>query len=349
MADKSYYDVLGVKKDAREEEIKKAYRKLARKHHPDVNAGKKEAEAKFKEISEAYAVLSDKEKREQYDRLGKEAFGSGGANPFGGRGANPFGGFEFDFSQFTGAEGARGGGRRSARQPGGDFRDIFSELFSGGAQTEPASQRGGDIEAETTIEFRDAISGTTLDMSVPLQKECPTCNGRGNTGNALCKTCRGSGVVAVQESVRVRIPEGVADGQRIRARGKGTGGSQGGASGDLIVRIHVRSHPFFERRGDDIHTEIPITVGEAIRGAEIEVPTVRGTIRAKIPTSTQGGQTFRLIGKGVKRGKGAGYGDHYYKVQIAVPRKIPPESADAVDRIEQAYEENPRSNLNITL
>lgn len=349
MADKSYYDLLGVKKDAKEADIKKAYRKLARKHHPDVNQGNKEAESKFKQISEAYAVLSDKEKRDQYDRLGKEAFsfgGGGGGNPFAGQSGNPFEGF--DFSQFTG--GARSaGGRRTARRSTNDFRDVFSDLFGGGESHQPGPQRGGDVEAETTIDFLDAVSGTTLQITIPIQKECTTCNGQGNVGGKVCRACQGSGLVTENETARVRIPEGVADGQRIRVRGKGSGGSQGAPAGDLIVRIHVRPHPFFERRGDDIHTSIPITIGEAIRGAEIEVPTVRGMVRAKIPAGTQGGQAFRLSGKGVKRSKGAGYGDHYYNVQIAVPRHVSREALDAVDRIEQSYEENPRANLNTKL
>ncbi len=307
MAEKDYYEILGVKKTASEEEIKKAYRTLAKKFHPDKNKGNKEAENRFKEISEAYAVLSDKEKREQYDRLGREAFnfGAGGQNPFAG----------FDFGQFRGA---RGGGRRSTGGGAGGFTDIFSDLFGGAAGGfEQMPMRGSDINAELTIDFRDAVLGTTMDLTV---------NG---------------------SHIKVKIPEGVADGQTIRLRGKGSPGS-GGPPGDLNVLAHVRPHPFFEREGDDIHIDLPITVGEAIRGAEIEVPTIHGPVRAKIPPGTQGGQTFRLSGKGVKK-KGGGHGDHYYRVEIVLPKSVPPEAADAVQKLEALYRENPRAHLKTSL
>lgn len=314
MAGKDYYDILGVKKAATEAEIKNAYRKLAKKYHPDVNKGNKEAENKFKEISEAYAVLSDKEKREQYDRLGQEAFG--GAGGFGG-GQSPFGGF--DFSQF--AEQFGGAGTRGRRSSGGrrapsGFTDIFSDLFSGagGGGFDAGPMRGSDVEAQLTIDFRDAVLGTTMDLSI--------------NGN----------------SVKVRIPAGVRDGQRIRLRGKGEAGTSGGPAGDLNVLVHVRPHPFFERDGDNIKIELPITVGEALRGAEVEVPTIHGPVRAKIPAHTQTGQTFRIKGKGVDKKNGAG--DHFYRVLVMVPREAP---ADAVNAIEDAYEQNPRANLKTAL
>ena len=310
MADRDYYDLLGVKKSASDDEIKKAYRTLAKKFHPDKNKGNKDAENKFKEISEAYAVLSDKEKREQYDRLGKEAFsGGGGGNPFTGGGANPFAGF--DFGQFTG-RGKRGGANAGARR-GGDFTDIFSDLFGGGG-FQQGPERGPDFEAETTIDFRDAVLGTTLELRMD------------------------------GKAVKVKIPEGVSDGQRLRLRGKGGEGSNGGPAGDLNLLIHVRPHPFFERRGDDIHIDLPITIGEAVRGAQVEVPTIHGPVKAKIPAATQGGQTFRLTGKGVKKKNGAG--DHYYRVEISVPKDAP---AEAVDQIEAAYPDNPRANLKVAL
>ena len=316
MAEKDYYDILGVKKSASADEIKKAYRGLAKKFHPDKNKGNKEAENKFKEISEAYAVLSDTEKREQYDRLGKEAFRGGGpgGNPFAG-GANPFSGF--DFSQFTGGGGRARGARRPAGGAGG-FTDIFSDLFGGGGGFEPGPERGGDLEAELTIDFRDAILGTTMDLVI---------NGKG---------------------VKVKIPEGVSDGQRIRLRGKGAPGSSGGPAGDLNVLIHVRTHPLFERRGDDIYIDLPIKVGEAIRGAEVEVPTIHGPVRARIPAGTQGGQTFRLRGKGVKKKTGTA-GDHYYRVEIAVPKSSAAELLEAADAIDAAYGEDPRAKLNTAL
>jgi len=312
MAEKDYYDILGVKKTASDDELKKAYRTLAKKYHPDKNKGNKEAENKFKEISEAYAVLSDKEKREQYDRLGREAFSGG----------SPFGAGGFDFSQFAEQFGRAGGrarsGRRTSAGPGG-FTDIFSDLFGGGgAGYEPGPERGTDLQAELTIDFHDAVLGATMDLTI---------NG---------------------SSVKVRIPEGVSDGQRIRLRGKGAPGSMGGPAGDLNVLIHVRPHPFFERRGDDIYIDLPVTIGEAIRGAEVEVPTIRGTVRARIPAGTQDGKNFRLSGRGVKK-KSGGHGDHYYRVHVHVPPHVAPEAMEAVEVLEGQYLENPRASLKTTL
>ena len=308
MAQRDFYEILGVKKSASEDEIKKAYRALAKKFHPDKNKGNKEAENKFKEISEAYAVLSDKEKREQYDRMGREAFNFGGGGPGGG----PFPGF--DFSQFTrGANRRPGTGARRGAGGGGGFTDIFSDLFGGGFDEGPS--RGQDAEAELTIGFRESVLGATMDLTV------------GGT------------------PIKVKIPEGIAEGQRIRLRGKGHQGSMGGPAGDLNVLIHVQPHAFFERRGDDIYIDLPVTVGEAIRGAQVEVPTIHGPVRARIPASTQGGQTFRISGKGVKKKNGS-FGDHYYRVQIVVPREAPD---DAVEKIDASYAENPRANLKVTL
>lgn len=317
MAEKDYYDILGVKKNATADEIKKAYRGLAKKFHPDKNKGNKDAENRFKEMSEAYAVLSETEKREQYDRLGKEAFRSGGGgNPFGGSGS-PFGGF--DFSQFGGGARARGGRRTSpgAGSGAGGFTDIFSDLFGGGG-FEQGPQRGTDMDAELTINFRDAILGTTMDLLL---------NGK---------------------DIKVKIPEGVSDGQRIRLRGKGAPGAGGGPAGDVNVLIHVRSHPLFERRGDDVYIDLPIKVGEAIRGGEVEVPTIHGPVRARIPAGTQGGQTFRLRGKGIKK-KGGAHGDHYYRVEITVPKSTTDEVLQAADTIDTAYGDDPRAKLNTAL
>jgi molecular chaperone DnaJ len=304
MAEKDYYEILGVKKTATEPEIKKSYRDLAKKFHPDKNKGNKDAENRFKEISEAYAVLSDAEKRAQYDRLGAEAFGAGGANPFAG----------FDFSQFMGGgSGGSGRSRRTRRSTAGgggtmDFTDIFGDLFGGGgggggggfAQQEPK-----EMQAELNIDFRDAILGSTMNLQV---------NG---------------------DSMKVKIPEGIGNGQKIRVK-------RGGVP--LQITVHVRPHPLFERRGDDIHLELPITVGEAIRGAEVEVPTVYGTARIRIPAGTQSGRTMRLSGKGVKRKGGAG--DQYCRIVIHVPAEAP---GDAIDAIEAAYPESPRANLKAVL
>lgn len=305
MAEKDYYEILGVKKTATEGEIKKAYRDLAKKFHPDKNKGNKDAENRFKEISEAFAVLSDSEKRAQYDRLGAEAFGPGGANPFAG----------FDFSQFMGGGGARGkrGGRRasSGGASGIDFTDIFGDLFGGGG-----AMRGGpsgfgmqqeppEMQAELTIDFRDAIDGSTMSLQV---------NG---------------------DSMKVKIPEGIGDGQKIRLKRNGQ---------PFVITVHVRPHPFFERRGDHIYIDLPITIGEAVRGAEVEVPTIHGTSRIRIPAGTQSGRSMRLTGKGVKRKSATG--DQYVRIVVHVPPSLPD---DAVDAIEAAYPENPRVNLKVSL
>ncbi len=180
------------------------------------------------------------------------------------------------------------------------------------------------------------------------QRECPRCHGLGHVENTVCPQCGGSGVVASPETVRVKIPEGVRDGQKIRLSGKGSAGVQGGPPGDLLVRISVRPHRFFERRGDDIHVELPVTIGEAMRGGEISVPTIQGSVRAKIPPATQSGQVFRLTGKGVRKAKG-GHGDHYYKVQVVVPRSSSPEIAEALETLEAMYERNPREDLETEL
>lgn len=299
MAEKDYYEILGVKKTATEGEIKKAYRDLAKKFHPDKNKGNKEAENRFKEISEAYAVLSDAEKRAQYDRLGAEAFGPGGANPFAG----------FDFSQFMGGGGGGGRSRRTRRSTGGgmgDFTDIFGDLFGGGGGGGFAQQQEPqEMQAELTIDFRDAILGSTMSLQV---------NG---------------------ESMKVKIPEGIGDGQKIRVK-------RGGQP--ITITVRVKPHPFFERRGNDVYIDLPITIGEAVRGAEVEVPTLYGTARIRVPAGTQSGRTMRLSGKGVKTKSGAG--DQYCRIQIVVPPEAPD---DAVDAIEAKYPESPRANLRATL
>ena len=297
MAEKDYYEILGVKKTATEAELKKAYRDLAKKYHPDKNKGNKDAENRFKEISEAYAVLSDTEKREQYDRLGREAFGPGGANPFAG----------FDFSEFMG--GGRGGGRKAGGRRTTstmDFTDIFGDLFGRGGGGGFAPQEPQAIEAEITIEFRDAILGTTMGLQVG------------------------------GESIKVKIPEGIAEGQKIRVPRKGQAGLQ--------LTVHVRPHPFFERRGDDIHIDLPITVGEAIRGADVDAPTIHGPVRMRIPPGTQAGRVMRLSGKGVKKKNGSG--DHYSRIMIVAPPEAPD---DAVEKIEASYRESPRVNLKTAL
>lgn len=341
MADRDYYDILGVKKGATDEEIKKAYRRLARKFHPDVNKGAKDSENRFKEISEAYTVLSDKEKREQYDNLGREAFHYDAGGPFGG---SPFPGFDFDVSGMGGgsARGRKGAARVS------DFRDIFSDLFAGQGRA-AGPQRGGDVEARTTLEFADAVRGTTLQLSVKVQGECANCHGLGSVKNHVCPRCSGSGIAPSTQTVKVKLPEGVSDGQTVRLAGKGAPGQKGAPAGDLLLHVAVKPHPFYERKGNDIHIELPVTLKEAVVGSEIDVPTIHGPVRARIPAGTQSGQTFRITGKGVKSSRGAKHGDHYYRVMIHVPGQLSESAKKQLDEIETMYEENPRVKLKTAL
>lgn len=342
MADRDYYDILGVSKTASDDEIKKAYKKLAKTLHPDLNPDDSNAETKFKEVSEAYAVLGDSEKRAQYDRVGAEAFDFGAGGWPGAGGGQQTWDFNFDFGGGSGRRTRRTGRRRSASDPG-DFGSIFSDLFGGAGYSEPQPRKGMDVESSATIDFRDAIEGTTLNMTLKRQKECDRCGGSGNVNNSVCPVCGGTGVTTGADNIKVKIPEGVSDGQKIRLTGKGSAGSHGGKPGDLLLKVNVRPHPYFERRGDDIHTEVPITIVEAVEGAEIEVPTVHGKVRAKIPAGTQGGQTFRLTGKGVKRSKGKP-GNHYYKVRIVIPVALDDDQRAAVRELASS-QPDPRADL----
>lgn len=342
MADRDYYDILGVSKTASDDEIKKAYKALAKKLHPDLNPDDKNAEARFKEVSEAYAVLGDKDKRAQYDRVGREAFDFGaGGWPGGGASGQNVWDFNFDFSGPGAGRRTRRTGRRRTTSEA-DFGSIFSDLFGGGGGFTQQPRKGMDVESSTTVDFRDAVEGTTLSMTLKRQKECERCGGSGNTDDRVCPVCGGSGVVAAADNIRVKIPAGVKDGQKIRLPGKGSAGAHGGKPGDLILKVNVRPHPFFERRGDDIHVEIPITVLEAIDGAEIDIPTIHGPVRARIPAGTQGGQTFRLSGKGVPTKNGAG--NHYYKVNISIPNDLDGGSIEKLRSIDE-LDRDPRTDL----
>src|SRR5713101_6934643 len=306
MKKRDYYEVLGVSREASESEIKKAYRRLARKLHPDVNPGDKTSQKKFQEVQEAYDVLRDAEKRRAYDRFGHAGRPSMGFDPTsaGGFGGAPGGGFEgttFEGFQFEGS----------------DLGDLFGNLFGGRARrTEP--EKGEDAQGTIEIPFREAVLGGSASLSLRREKECPQCHGTGRAGRVVCPTCHGQRVVAEAESIKIRIPEGTEEGARIRVPGKGAPGEGGGGPGDLYVTVRVTPHPYFERRGDDIHGVVPITVKEAYAGAEIDVPTIHGTVRAKIPAGTQGRQKFRLRGKGVKNPRTGETGDHIYTVRIVV-------------------------------
>jgi molecular chaperone DnaJ len=200
-----------------------------------------------------------------------------------------------------------------------------------------------------TIEFRDAIQGKTVQLGIQSQIECSECGGLGNVNNQICRRCGGTGARRETNSVKVKIPEGVADGQKIRVKGKGAAGVRGGQPGDLFVIVIVKPHPFFERKGDDIHIELPVTIGEALGGGQIDVPTIHGPVRAKIPAGTQSGRTFRITGKGVKKRRGSGFGDHFYKVMIHVPTPVSKDLEEQIREIEEQYAENPRAKLKTDL
>jgi molecular chaperone DnaJ len=336
MKKRDYYEVLGVARGASEAEIKKAYRRLARKLHPDVNPGDKNAQKKFQEIQEAYDVVKDAEKRRAYDRFGHagpsasfdpSAAGFGGGGGSGGPGfggAPPFESFHFE---------------------SGNLGDLFGDLFGRGRSARTGPRRGEDSAGTIEVPFRDAVLGGTASLALRRENPCPQCGGTGRAGKVVCPTCRGQGVVAESESIKIRIPEGTEDGAKIRVPGKGVAGEAGGGQGDLYVTVRVQPHPYFERHGDDIHGVVPITIKEAYAGAEIEVPTIRGMRRAKIPPGTQGRQKFRLRGQGVKNPRTGQVGDHIYTVRVMVPRRVTPAGLDAATLLESLYDEPVRKDL----
>jgi molecular chaperone DnaJ len=374
MADRpDYYKVLGVGKNASDDEIKKAYRKLARKYHPDTNAGDKKAEERFKEISQAHDVLSDPDKRKAYDR---------GASPFG-QFQNAASGQGFDPSAFSGGFGdilsnlfggsASGGARGGAGSAGG---------VRGGAQPRPA--RGRDLETEVSLSFEQAVNGSQVSLTVPTSQPCPTCHGSGakpGTAPRICPVCNGSGMEAQSQGIfsmsqpcsnchgngtviddpcptchgsgaqrsvrklRANIPAGVREGSRIRLAGKGEPGLRGADPGDLYVITRVSDSPVFKRQGDNLEVEVPITIPEALLGAIVEVPTLNGTKRLKVPHGTKSGTVQRLRGEGPSRLGGKGRGDIHYRFVLDVPTTLTSEQSAAVDRLAQVMKDNPRERL----
>jgi DnaJ-class molecular chaperone len=332
---RDYYDVLEVERGATSAEIKKAYRKLARKYHPDVNPGNPQAEQRFKEIQEAYAVLSNPEKRKQYDTFGRVEGDPGiGFDPFrGARGRTSWGGDMGGFRVDLG-----GGGFQ-------DLGDIFGEFFGGGRSQQARARTGADHEISVEIDFIEAVRGTTVTLPAQRQMTCSQCSGTGRVGGRRCPSCHGARVVVSTERLRVKIPEGIDEGKKVRVTGKGADGSHGGNPGDLYVLVKVRPHSFFKREGDNILSTIPITFPEAYRGAEIEVGTIHGPVLAKVPPGTNSGKTFRLRGKGVRNMRTRTHGDHLYTVEIVVPKVMSPAGQEAARQVAELYVDNPRSSL----
>ena len=332
---KDYYKILGVGRGADEKAIKSAYRKLARKYHPDVNKGQ---DARFKEISEAYEVLSDPEKRRRYDTLGPDwqRYAQQGAP-----GGPPGGGFHVeygdagDFSDFFrtifGDMGARAGSR-------GGFEDLFGGGFQRGGQR--GRRRGDDVQANVDISLEEAFGGARKSFALELEEPCATCQGSGNVGGKPCATCHGTGWQRGRREVDVRIPAGVRTGQKVRVSGEGGGGS--GGRGDLYLMVTVAPHPLFERKGDDVAYTLPVTAPEAALGATIEVPTLRGKVSMKVPSSTSSGRTFRLRGYGMPRVKAGGAGDQLVTVKIVMPTELTAAERELYERLKALRTDSPR-------
>ena len=353
------YETLGVSRGASAEEIKKAYRKLARRHHPDANPGDKEAEERFKEVQNAYDILSDAEKRKQYDAFGAGGPQMGGAGPGGVR-------FEqFDLGDI------------------GGFGDVFSSLFGGGGGRARA-MRGGDIEATLNLSFEDSLRGAETRVPVEVDAACATCGGSGakpgtspitcpvcggrgvvaesqgpfaisqpcrrcrGAGMIIekpCPTCRGAGQVRRTKQYKVKIPAGVKDGTRIRLKGKGEPGVNGGPPGDLFVVSRVAASKLFERRGADLIVEVPVSYPEAALGATVEVPTPDGSISLKIPAGSESGKLLRVRGHGAPKLKGSGRGDLLARVRVTVPKKLNKAEKEALEQLKSVSRENPRERL----
>ncbi|MGA2635816.1 MAG: J domain-containing protein [Terracidiphilus sp.] len=374
---KDYYGLLGVKKTATADEIRKAFRKAARRYHPDVNPGDKKAEEKFKEISEANDVLSDEKKRKVYDQVGfySDQIDPATAEAYArqqGAGGRPPVDFEgFDFSGFGGP------GHQTAQQTGagsqswGSFKDIFSGMFSGAQQPQRprGPQPGTDIEYQATVEFWTAIRGGQARIQVNRQETCPTCHGQAHTGGSQmggrmkfnitcpscngtgrtsndCPTCHGEGVVNKTETVDFRMKPGTRDGQRIRLPGKGNAGLNGGPAGDLYIIVRTGTNPVFTRVGDDIQLTVPVTISEASLGAKVDVPTIDGRAQLKIPPGTQSGQKLRMRERGVENAQRPGTrGDQIVTVEVVVPTLQDERSKEIMRELARLNPKDPRTAL----
>lgn len=372
MTEKDLYAVLGVPRTASADEIRKAYRKLARTLHPDVNPGNKQAEERFKALSEANDVLGDADKRKLYDEFGMAGV-QAGFDPQQAR-AYRDQGAEWRRRAAAGGEHEGFGGYSS-------FEDIFGDIFgaAGGAGGAP-QVRGGDAESELTIDLLDAVRGLSTELTIQHQEACPVCHGggadpasavtcpecqgrgtlrmgkgpmsltrtcprcggAGKMSTRPCPSCHGSGRRASSERLAVRIPAGVDTGSRVRIAGKGASGIGGAPAGDLYIRVTVRPHPLLERRGDDLYMDLPVTVGEAMLGASIEVPTPDGSVRVKVPALSQAGRQLRVKGRGVPPLRGGERGDLYLRLRVHVPDRESAAAAEAARTLDAAYATNPR-------
>jgi len=322
---KDYYDILGVPRGADEKAIKAAYRRLARKHHPDVNPDDPSAEERFKELSEAFAVLSDADKRARYDRGGHAAFGPD---------FDPFAGFGFDF---RGARGASGAGGFDIP----DLSQIF-EMFGlggGSAGGRARSRRGGDLQLEVRIPFADAIHGSVIDFNVPRRAACSACGGSGvaGGGRAACSSCNGSGLQRVEERLKVRIPSGVRDGDRVRVGGKGDAGAGGGPPGDAYLVIRVAAHPRLRREGRNLLVDVPVGIARASLGGTIRVPTLDGETTIQLPPGTRSGQKLRLKGRGVPARNASPAGDLLAVIQIHPPKDLDARSRELLEELDKLH------------
>ncbi len=322
MAGKDYYAILGVKRDAGEAEIKKAYRRLARKHHPDVNPGDKSAEARFKEINEAYEVLSDSEKRRKYDQFGDQWQYADQFTKAGAQGpAADFatGGQSFNFE--------------------GDIGSLFGDLFQGfGTRTSgrrARARRGRDVDYPVEVILEEAFHGTNRVITLEAEEPCPSCGGSGKIQNLPCSTCRGAGSRRRLKQLEVKLPAGVGDGSRVRVAGQGEPGYAGGPNGDLYLVVSVKPHRLFERKNDDLRVEVTVPFTVAALGGEIEIPTLKGKIALKIPSETQNGRTFRLSGQGMPHLGNSARGDLLATIKVVLPTNLSAEEKRLFEQLRQ--------------
>ena len=323
MAGKDYYNILGVNRDASERELKQAYRRLARQHHPDVNLGDKSAEGRFKQINEAYEVLSDKEKRGKYDQFGNQWQHAD------------------QFAQERRQQAPSWDFRQAGRTQGFHFEEtdlgsLFGDLFGGGTRNRRARpRRGGDIEHPMEVTLEEAYHGTKRTIALQTEQPCSSCKGTGRIQNLPCSVCRGAGVASAMKRLEVKIPPGVKNRSRVRVAGKGEPGYVGGTSGDLYLTVSVKSHRLFERRGDDLHVEVGVPLTVAVLGGEIQVPTLKGKLALKIPPETQNGRAFRLSGQGMPHLNNSPRGDLLAKVKIVLPTNLSKRERELFKQISQ--------------